>query len=85
MRKVATTRLKKTKNTKTILKNKRILKPKYKLCGGPVFMFSLFGGSNSPLCPLSVTSPAMLYSLHKVSCPKSTATRYELVAQLSLW
>jgi len=63
-----------------LLKIKRILKPKYKVSGGPVFTFSLPGG-NSPFCPqsLNVSGYDILY-LHTVSCPYSTATRYELVA-----
>jgi len=33
--------LRKTKKMKNLLKTKRILKPKYKLSGGPVFIISL--------------------------------------------
>jgi len=62
------------------MKIKRMLKPKYKLSGRPVFAFSLTGGQFVPLSPVSyATGYDMLY-LHTARCPYSTATRYELVA-----
>jgi len=36
--------LRKTQKNNNLLKTTRILKPKYKLSGGQVFTFSLFGG-----------------------------------------
>jgi len=39
--------LRKTQKT-TLLKNKKILKPKYELSGGPIFTFSLPGGVIRP-------------------------------------
>jgi len=41
--------LRKTQKNNHLLKNKRILEPKYKLSSGPVFTFSLLGGRFAPL------------------------------------
>ena len=58
---------------------KRILKPKRKFGGGPVFTLSLPGGEVHPLSPVSYVISYECYS-HTVSCPYSTALRYELVS-----
>jgi len=48
--------LRKAQKIKNLLKIKRILKPKYKLSGGPVFTISLpgLGGGDWRLCPPSL-------------------------------
>jgi len=43
--------LQKTHKNSKLLKSKRILKPKYKPSGGPVFTFSLPGGAIHPSDP----------------------------------
>jgi len=56
-----------------------MLKQKYKLSGRPLFTFSLPGDNFAPDPVSYATGYDMLY-LHTVSCPYSTATRYELMA-----
>jgi len=57
-----------------------MLKPKYELSGRPFYTFSLQGGQLTPLSPVSYATGCDIFYLHAVSCPYSTATRYELVA-----
>jgi len=57
-----------------------MLKPKYELSGRPFYTFSLQGGQLTPLSFVSYATGCDTFYLHAVSCPYSTATRYELVA-----
>jgi len=57
-----------------------MLKLRYKLNGGPVCTFSLPGVAIRPSAPVSYAIGYDILYLHAVSCPYSTATRYELVA-----
>jgi len=62
-----------------MLKTKRIPKPKYKLSGVRCLHLACRGGIRHSGPVSYVTGYDILY-LHAVSCPYSTATRYELVA-----
>jgi len=55
------------KNNLPVLKTKIILKPKYKLIRGPFFTFSLPGGGDSPLCPISVTPLPNAYRCQQIA------------------
>jgi len=55
--------IRKTYKNNNLLKTKRMLKPKYKLSGRPVFTFSL-PGENFPTLPPSVTPLAMIYCIY---------------------
>jgi len=57
-----------------------MVKPKCKLSGRPVFTFSLPGRQFARMFPVSYASGYDILYLHTVSCPYSSATRYELVA-----
>jgi len=50
------------------------------LVGGPVSTFRLPEGNFAPLPPVSYVTGYDVLFLHTVSCPYSTATRYEMVA-----
>jgi len=56
--------IRKMQKNNNLLKTKTILKPKYKLSGGSFFTFNLPRGGISTLCPLSVTSPAMMFCIY---------------------
>jgi len=56
---------KKRKGNNNLLKTKRILKPKYKLGGRPVFAFSLTRGGDPLFFPPSVTSSMVLRQLEQ--------------------
>jgi len=70
---------KNTQNQQTT-ENERMLKPKYKLSGRLDFTLSLPGGQFARLSPVSYATGYDILYLHTVSCPYSTATRYQLVA-----
>jgi len=72
--------IRKAHKNNNLLKIKWMLKPKYKLSGRQFFTCSLPGGQLAPLSPVSYATGCDILYLHAVSCPYSTATRYELVA-----
>jgi len=57
-----------------------MLKTKYNLSGRLVFMISLPGGQFATLPLFSYATGYDILYLYAVSCPYSTAARYELVA-----
>jgi len=62
-----------------------MLKPKYKTSEGSVFTFSLPDGGGGTICssaPIRYATGYNILYFHTVSCPYSTAIRYELVAWL---
>jgi len=72
--------IRKTQKITTYWKPKEYYNRNITWCGSLVFTFRLPGGHFAPLPPVSyVTGYDMLF-LHAVSCPYSTATRYEMVA-----
>jgi len=71
---------------KNPLTTKTILKPKYKLRWSSVFTFSLSRGGNSTHCPLSVTSPAMIFCIYIQNCLKKTDRAHqEFLHDVEIW
>ena len=77
----------KMQKTNNLLKTKTILKPNYKLSGSSVFTFSLPGGEIRPsaLCQLRHWLWYFVFTYNRISCAYSSATRYVMVALLSVW